>query len=227
VVVACIVPMMATVIPSVIRRLNELHPGLEVEIKDVLSGELDPLILNGEADLGIGPRPVGAQLSFVRLDRDDFVAAVPIGHPLATREAVSLKELLTYPIVTTANNTSARLVLESASHRLDQPLRPRFELVYHFSVGRMVEAGLGITALPRSAVPGLASTGIVTVDIKPQISRDLGLLTRREYQFSPAAHAFVAALKTFFAERADAAQPKKGAPRIGKPRRQLLDVTSS
>jgi DNA-binding transcriptional LysR family regulator len=100
-------------------------------------------------------------------------------------------------------------------------------LVYHFSVGRMVEAGLGITALPRSAVPGLASTGIVTVDIKPQISRDLGLLTRREYQFSPAAHAFVAALKTFFAERADAAQPNKAAPRIGKPRRQLLDVTSS
>jgi LysR family carnitine catabolism transcriptional activator len=230
VVVACIVPMMATVIPNVIRRLSQLHPGLEVEIRDVLSGELDPLILNGEADLGIGPRPAGAQLSFVRLGRDDFVAAVPIGHPLATREAVSLKELLTYPIVTTANNTSARLVLESASHQLQQPLRPRFELVYHFSVGRMVEAGHGVTALPRSAVPGLASAGIVTVDIKPRVSRDLGLVTRREYQFSPAAQAFVAALKMFFAdssERPGATARSAKAVRNRQSGRQLSVVASS
>jgi DNA-binding transcriptional LysR family regulator len=228
VVVACIVPMMATVIPNVIRRLGQLHPGLEVDIRDVLSGELDPLILSGEADLGIGPRPASAQLSFARLDRDDFVAAVPVGHALATRESVSLKELLTYPIVTTANNTSARLVLEGASHQLQQALRPRFELVYHFSVGRMVEAGLGVTALPRSAVPGLASTGIVTVEIKPRISRDLGLLTRREYQFSPAAQAFVSVLKAHFAAssgRLDAMPPTRARGR--KASRELLDVTSS
>jgi LysR family carnitine catabolism transcriptional activator len=230
VVVACIVPMMATVIPNVIRRLNELHPGLEVEIRDALSGGLDPLILNGEADLGIGPRPEGAQLSFMRLERDDFVAVVPIGHPLATRSAVSLRELLTYPIVTTANNTSARLVLESASLQLQQPLRPRFELVYHFSVGRMVEAGHGVTALPRSAVPGLASTGIVTVDIKPRISRDLGLLTRREYQFSPAAQAFVSVLKSYFnasPDRAKFASSLKKPGRGGQADRELVDVTSS
>jgi LysR family transcriptional regulator, carnitine catabolism transcriptional activator len=230
VVVACIVPMMATVIPNVIRRLNQLHPGLDVEIRDVLSGQLDQLIMSGEADLGVGPRPTDSHLSFIHLDRDDFVAAVPAGHPLAGREAISLKELLAYPIITTTNNTSARLVLESASHRLHQTLRPRFELVYHISVSRMVEAGLGVTALPRSAVSSMASAGIVTVDIKPRISRDLGLIKRREYQFSPAAHAFVAALKEFFADssgRANAAQGNKDAPRVSKSGRQLLDVTSS
>lgn len=227
VVVACIVPIMATVMPTVIRRLNQLHPALEVEIKDVLSGQLDQLIMSGAADLGIGPRPTDSHLSFAHLDRDDFVAAVPVGHPLAGREAISLKELLAYPIVTTTNNTSARLVLESASHRLHQTLRPRFELVYHLSVSRMVEAGLGVTALPRSAVSSMASPGIVTVDIRPRISRDLGLIKRREYQFSPAAQAFVAVVKAFFAEHAGPAPEKTNASRDRKSGRQLLDVISS
>ena len=230
IVVACIVPMMTTVIPTVVSRISQLHPGVDVEIRDVLSGQLDQLVARGEADLGIGPRPADAHLSFLRLGRDDFVAAVPIGHPLAQREVIGLRELLAYPIVTTTRNTSARTVLEAASHRLHQALRPRFELVHHFSVGRMVEAGLGVTALPRSAVPGLGK-GIVTVDIRsPRISRDLGLMTRREYQFSPAAQAFVTVLKTVFAkpgDRADATPRSTKPARIRQGSRHLEDVTSS
>lgn len=199
VVVACIVPMMATVVPNVIRRVNQLHPGLDIEIRDVVSGHLDQIIARGEADLGLGPRSTGANLSFVRLQRDDFVAALPLGHPLAAHMAISLRELAAFPIVTTMRNTSSRVVLERAFNQLGLTLRPRFELAHHFSVGRMVEAGHGVTVLPRSAVPSLASRGIVTVNIKsPRMFRELGIITRREYHFSPAAQAFAAVLKTVF-----------------------------
>ena len=226
VVVACIVPMMATVVPKVIQRLNQLHPGLEIEIWDVLSGQLDQLIARGEADLALGPRPTGANLSFAPLERDYFVAAVPIGHPLAERGTITFRELAAYPLIITSRNTNGRIVLDQAISRLSLTLRPHFELVHHFSVGRMVEAGLGVTVLPRSAVPILASRSIVTVDIRsPRISRDLGVITRREYQFSPAAQAFVTVLKSFFTpvEREDET-PK---PRKASRRRQLLNVTSS
>ena len=226
VVVACIVPMMAMVVPTVIRRVKELHPGLEIEIRDVLSAQLDAVITSGEADFGIGPRPSGAQVTFTRLDWDDFVAAVPHDHPLAGREAISLKELSAYPIITTTRNTNARTVLERALHELGQTVQPAFELVHHLSVGKMVEAGLGVTLLPRSAVGSMSSARIVTVELKSRISRELGLITRREYQFSPAAQAFVTVLKQFFAKRGlpedEAPKPRKAARR-----RQLADVTSS
>jgi LysR family carnitine catabolism transcriptional activator len=224
VVVACIVPLMAAAVPHVVRRMTEQHPGLEIEIRDVLSGQIDQLIVSGEADLAIGPRPTGANLSFMLLERDDFVAAVPHGHPLAGRGTITMRELATYPIITTARNTNARAVLDRALSQSPQPLRPRFELVHHFSVGRMVEAGLGITLLPRSAVPSLASTSIVTVDVtSPRISRDLGVITRREYQFSPSAQAFVTILKTFFAAPAERAGK---APKAARGRR-LLSVIAS
>jgi len=227
VVVACIVPMMAMVVPTVIKRVKELYPGLEIEIRDVLSAQLDALITSGEADFGIGPRPTAAaQVTFTRLDRDDFVAAVPHDHPLAGREAISLKELAAYPIITTTRNTNARTVLERALHELGQTLQPSFELVHHLSVGKMVEAGLGVTLLPRSAVGSMSSARIVTVELtSPRISRELGLITRREYQFSPAAQAFVTVLKQFFAKRG---LPEDEAPKSRKAaRRQPADVTSS
>jgi LysR family carnitine catabolism transcriptional activator len=225
VVVACIVPMMGMVVPKVIQRINQLHPGLEIEIWDVLSGQLDQLIARGEADLALGPRPSGSNLSFAPLVRDDFVAAVPIGHPLAQREAVTLRELLAYPLIATSRNTNARVVLERAINQVHQTLRPQFELVHHFSVGKMLEAGLGVTVLPRSAVPILASRNIVTVELKsPRISRDLGVIKRREYQFSPAAQAFVSVLKTFFTPQAEHEdEPAK----LRKPARRRQLVTAS
>ncbi len=227
VVVACIVPMMASVIPKVVQRLNQLHPGLEIEIWDVLSGQIDQLIARGEADLAIGPRPTGANLSFSQLERDYFVAAVPIGHPLAERDTIGFRELLAHPLIVTSRNTSGRLVLDRALSQLHLTLRPQFELVHHFSVGKMVEAGLGVTMLPRSAVPSLASTSIVTVEIKsPRIYRDLGVITRREYQFSPAAQAFVAVLKTCFAPAVgrDDETPKE--PKAAR-RRRMADIIAS
>ena len=220
--VACIVPMMASVVPKVIQRINQLHPGLEIEIWDVLSGQLDPLIARGEADLALGPRPSDPNLTFTLLERDQFVAAVPVGHPLAGRGTITLRELLAYPLITTSRNTNARKVLERAINQAHQTLRPQFELVHHFSVGKMMDAGLGVTVLPRSAVPILASRNIVTVEMKsPRISRDLGMITRREYQFSPAAQAFVSVLKTFYAPQAEhEAEPPK--PRKAARKRQLV-----
>ena len=153
--VACIVPLMATVVPNVVRRIKEMHPGLEVEIRDVLSGQIDQLIASGEVDLAIGPRPTGSNRTFTRLERDYFVAAAPADHPIAARGTINLREVLAYPIILTTRNTNARAVLERAIHQIDQTLQPRFELVHHFSVGRMVDAGLGITgaAAERRAEP--------------------------------------------------------------------------
>lgn len=227
VVVACIVPLMATVVPKVIQRINHLHPGLEIEIRDVLSGQLDQLIVRGEADFAIGPRPVGTNLTFTRLERDYFVAALPLDHPLAGRGSINLRELTAYPLITTIRNANGRVVLDRAIDQLRLTLRPQFEFVHHFSVGKMVEAGLGVTVLPRSSVPSLASRGIVTVDIKsPRIFRDLGVIARREYRFSPAAQAFVTVLKTFFPTPGE---PQDETPKVRKTARgrQLVSVTSS
>lgn len=200
VVVACMPPMMTVLVPTVVRILHEKHPALEVEILDVLSSQVVQHVARGEVDFGIAPDPMTDNLLFKRLHRDYYVAAVPQGHLLAGRKAITLEELAAYPIVTMKRDSNARRMLDIAMHRRGQTLRPRFEVLHLFSVGRMVEANLGVTALPQSAVSSLASSKIVTVDIKsPRVFRDIGLITRREYQYSPAAQTFVAILNSLLA----------------------------
>jgi DNA-binding transcriptional LysR family regulator len=197
VVVACIPPMMSRLVPAVIRRIEQEYPAVEVAILDVLSGQVEQLVERGDADFGIGPRPPSAALAFLKLMRDDFVVAVGRQHPLAGRREIHLDELAAHAIVTVTRDANARQILERALQRQRRPIRPRFELVHHFSVGQMVEAGFGATVLPRTAVPSLTSDRIVTVEIRsPRIFRDIGLLSRHKYQPSPSAQAFISVLKS-------------------------------
>lgn len=196
VVVACIPPMMTNILPNVLHRLGREYPAVEVQVMDVLSGQVEQLVARGDADFGLGPRPHSAVLSFAQFQRDYFVGAVPQGHPLAGRDAVDFDELAAYPIVIMTRDANARQILDRAFQRLHHPPKVRFELVHHFSVGRFVEAGLGITVLPMTAVPSLASSMIVTVDIKhPRIFREIGLISRRQYSPSPPARAFLLSLE--------------------------------
>jgi LysR family transcriptional regulator, carnitine catabolism transcriptional activator len=198
VVIACIPPMMASLMPRVIQRLDRDFPAVEIEIRDVLSGQVEQMVAHGEADYGIGPRPGRAgTLAFTLIERDHFVAAVPRGHALAARKRIELDELARFPMLTVTRDANARHILDQALQRLRHPVKPRFELVHHFSVGRLIEAGLGLTVLPRSAVPSLGNSRIVTLELRsPRVFRDIGVLSRRGYQPSPAAQAFMAVMRS-------------------------------
>jgi LysR family carnitine catabolism transcriptional activator len=202
VVVSCIPPLMATVIPEVVRRLDEAYPEVELRLIDGRSGQVEPMILRGETDFGLGPRPASAEARFEHLYRDPFVAAVAADHPLAGRETVTLAELLRHPFIANSRDTNARQIVDRAMLRLRRPATPRFELVRYYSVGQFVEAGLGVTILPRMAFRSLASDRVVAVPIStPRIHRDIGVISRPEYRPSPAAEAFMLVLRAVMRER--------------------------
>lgn len=194
--VACIPPLMSLFMPRVIRMLEESYPSLETRLRDAISSQLDALVRSGEAEIGIGPRHEGSGLAFERLRRDDFVVVVPRMHPLAKRREVGLAEISSYPIVANSRDTNARQIVDRALHRLRQRVAPRFELIHYFSVGRFVEAGLGVTVLPRMAFEALTNDRLVALEIhSPRLSRDIGLISRHEYRPSPAATAFIRVLR--------------------------------
>ena len=195
VVVACIPPMMAGVVPQVVRRLAEEFPAVVSSIRDVLSKEVEQLVDQGDADFGIGPQPRSPALTFKSLIRDYFVAVLPLNHALARRDFVTLEELLKHPLVMTTSDTNARLIFDQAVQRLQQPVRPRFELVHNFSVGRLVAVGLGLTVVPTTAIPSLGAEKLKIVDLKsPRIFRELGVISRPEYRPSPSVQAFMTVL---------------------------------
>ncbi len=205
VVLACIPPMMTSIIPNTVRQLGEKYPAIEIEIRDVLSAQVEQLVERGEADIGIGPEPRSKQLSFTRLIRDPFVAAVPADHTLAQRKAVDLHDIMKQPLVLTTVDANARLIVDQTLQRVRQSIRPRFEVVHNFSVGRLVAVGLGVTILPSMAVPSLGADGIKIVEIKsPRIFRDIGVATRPKYRPSPSVRALLAVQQSLIAPTREA-----------------------
>jgi DNA-binding transcriptional LysR family regulator len=208
VVVACIPPMMASIVPKVVRRLAEEYPAVEIEIRDVLSRQVEQFVDRGDADFGIGPQPKSPALSFTKLMRDYFVAAMPADHPLAKRDAVNLEDLLKYPLVTMTGDANARAIFDQAVRRLRESITPRFELVHNFSVGGLVAAGLGLTVVPRTAVPSLGVENLKIVDVKsPRIFREIGVLSRPKYRPSPAVRAFMTVLDEVIARQQTGGEP--------------------
>jgi LysR family carnitine catabolism transcriptional activator len=201
VVLACIPPMMARIVPNAVQRLAVEYPAIAIEIRDVLSGQVEQLVERGDADIGIGPQPRSSELSFTRLLRDPFVAAVPADHALASRKAVDMDELLKHPLVMTTVAANARSIVDQTLQRSRRRIKPRFEVVHNFSVGGLVAVGLGVTILPRMAIPSLGAEGIKIVDIRsPRIFRDIGAITRPKYRPSPAVRALMTVLDRVITE---------------------------
>lgn len=71
-------------------------------------------------------------------------------------------------------------------------LNPTYEVQHHFTLGGMVEAGLGVSALPSMAVSMLSQPLLRTVPIrKPTVVRDVGILKLGGKTLSPASRAFI------------------------------------
>jgi DNA-binding transcriptional LysR family regulator len=98
-----------------------------------------------------------------------------------------------------AAGSSVRTLLDEAFASIGQLIKPAYEATYMSTTAAMVQAGLGVTILPSTAVKELA--GLVTRPIsQPAITRELGILDKAGRSLSPAAESFLRTIKTVVEE---------------------------
>jgi LysR family carnitine catabolism transcriptional activator len=198
--VAC-VPMIAChVLPKVIALFSSRHPLVKVQILDVVAQIMVQRVLGGEADVGVGPRPrFEHDLEFLAFVRDPFVAIFPAEHALAASSGVRLKDLVTFPLLALAQGTTVRSDLDRAFDEKGLTLRPAYEVFQQYTLGGMVEAGLGIALLPSMSLSMLNTPRLHAVPIvDPAIVREVGLIQRRDRAHGPSVRAFLEALADSF-----------------------------
>ncbi|EKT4484626.1 LysR family transcriptional regulator [Pseudomonas putida] len=193
---ACIPTAAFYFLPSVIRDYNEQYPKIRIRLLDLSANDGLEAVLRGEADFGInmmsGQHP---DIEFVSLVQEHFVLACRRDHPLAERASVTWTDLADYRLIGVGRLSGNRMLLDHALSGLN--LRPKwFYEVQHLSTSLgMVEAGLGVSAMPSLAMPNADHPTLVSVPlIEPQVTRTLGLVYRRGASLSPAAEKFVSIL---------------------------------
>ncbi|MEH3023747.1 MAG: LysR family transcriptional regulator [Pseudomonas oryzihabitans] len=193
---ACIPTAAFYFLPSVIRQYNEQYPKIRIRLLDLSANDGLEAVLRGEADFGInmlsGQHP---DIEFVPLVQEQFVLACRRDHELAGRPTISWAELVEHRLIGVGRLSGNRVLLDHALSA--RGIRPKwFYEVQHLSTSLgMVEAGLGVSAMPSLAMPAADHPTLVSVPLTdPEVTRTLGLVSRRGASLSPAAEKFVAIL---------------------------------
>lgn len=136
-------------------------PAVEILLVEETSVEVLTALNSDQADLGfISGTLDAAGLSVFHWMRDELVAILPTGHPLASRDRIQFKVLLDYPFVAMQRGSALVALFEQAARKLGRSLLPCAYLVNFESVRRMVEAGLGVGILPTTSA-GEPHPGII------------------------------------------------------------------
>ncbi|TXL70744.1 LysR family transcriptional regulator [Vineibacter terrae] len=178
---ASIVSLAMHWLPDVVPRYVELYPGVQLRLLDDNSPNIERMVLSGEADLGLCSEVSrDERLAFEPLLRDAFGIVCRADHPFARRRSLTWKDLRgTSLIDTVTNELFARL--PEAGHL-------RYEKLFISNTSTllsMLERGLGVSVLPRLALPPASTTLCFVPLAKPHIERTLGMLTLKSRSPAP------------------------------------------
>ena len=181
------------VLPQVFAAFKKQYSRVGLKIVRADRARILEDVLNREVDFGVVSLPVkDARLTIERIHRDELVLVVGPAHPLAAREAVTLTDLLPYPLVL-AKSGRQRDQLDDLFR--SENLNPRIAMEVESSelLKRLIAAGMGMGFLPRAVVAADVAAGALrALPVEGlRISRELALVFRKEKTLSRAAHAFL------------------------------------
>ncbi len=186
---ACVSSAVQHFLPDVIRRFHRQHPRIRVRILDGSANEVLAAVLRFEADFGVNF--IGTQepeIEFQVVLEDPFVLACRDDHRLAKSKSVKWSSLVDEDFMVVTKSSGNRLILDMALAGLKTRPAWFFEVRHISALLGLAEAGLGVAAVPRIAMPPKRSSRLVGISlVEPHVVRTLGLIRRRGRPLAPAA----------------------------------------
>jgi DNA-binding transcriptional LysR family regulator len=187
--VACVPSSVYYYVSQVLRLYRERHPLVRVTVFDAKANDVLAAVAQGEADFGLSF--LGAyesDIDFKPLVEERFVAACRRDHPIAKLRSVTWAQLAAYDFIAVARTSGNRLLLDQALAGIAERPQITYETQSGTTLLGLVEAGLGVAAVPAMAMPGPDHPLLASIPlIEPTVTRKMGLIRRRGRSLSPSA----------------------------------------
>jgi DNA-binding transcriptional LysR family regulator len=196
--VACVPTPAIHILPSVISEYSAKHPDNRIRILDGHANEVLQAVLRGEAEFGI--TLTGAdepEIETEALFDDAFVLACRKDHPLAKLTTVRWADLEPYRVIAVGRLSGNRSALDFGFPKTSVKQHWAYEVQHSTWTGLgMVEAGIGVIAVPALALSGGRHPILVSRPlVEPRVVRTVAVIRKRGIALSPAAQEFLAMLK--------------------------------
>jgi len=181
-------------LPPYVKQFIKAHPQVHVHVEYSRTDKVYEACLNNTIDFGIVALPLRRpQLEIIPFRRDKLVLVCSPDHPLAARRRTSLKRLAGEPFVAFERDIPTRKAIDHIlrQHRVTVNYVMEFDNIE--TIKRSVEAGIGLSILPETAVAHeVRSRMLVALNFtEGPFTRAIGIIHRKRKVFSPAARAFV------------------------------------
>ena len=183
----------SSLLPPVIKRFKEAHPGIRFELHQGLYADVEALVRDGVVDFGFTDLVRCGDLQHEPLLRDSMMLALPANHPLARAASVDLDDLRGEPFIQLEEGPGGATIQRTVSQHPD--LDVQYRVADDYSVLNMVENGLGVALLPEIVLQN-TNRRVVARPVNPPVRRSLVVIFRRREEMSTAATAFLQELRT-------------------------------
>ncbi|HST74805.1 MAG TPA: hydrogen peroxide-inducible genes activator [Acetobacteraceae bacterium] len=155
------------VLPRLMPALRQDFPRLRLFLREDVTDRLIERLEQSRLDVLLLALPCDCgATNTMAVGRDEFVAALPPGHPLARRERIPVRALATERLLLLEDGHCLRdqaLAACGMATRAEREGQDGFAATSLHTLVQMVAGGLGVTLLPRLALEAgiIAGTGIV------------------------------------------------------------------
>ena len=187
---ACLPTIAHFYLPRVLEAFAISHPYISIRLQEQPADRVRELVISGEAEFGVILTGVQRwDLEFKEVRREDYHLLVGPNHPLAKQSSVSLADLAGERFVRINTQSTNRQMVDDFLEPVAGNIDWRYEVQNAAMAIAMVMQGVAVTILPSisARLSGYSLSSLPFSDI--QISRTLGIVTRRGAPLTAAAQA--------------------------------------
>jgi DNA-binding transcriptional LysR family regulator len=180
--------------PQIIKEFKKMFPSLHISVEEEGTLQIRKLIERKEVDLGIiTSDEAGTEIDVIPLLKEEMVACFPKEHPLASKESISLQEMLLEPLILFKEGYFQRRLILEASRTANITPNITFSTNQLSLIRSLVAEGIGSTLFLRMVA---ASDPLIQpVSLNPPVYLQLGVGIHRNTYLSKASQTFLEFLK--------------------------------
>lgn len=149
------------VLPAILKRFRAAHPAVRLSVRTGHSEEVLDMVLRDEVQLGLVRALRHPDVESVPLYEDEVVLVVNAGHPFAARGRIRIEELVGEHLVLFDRTSSYHELTSALFRQAGVVPHAVMELDNAEAAKKMVEEGLGLALLPRTAVAAELARGVL------------------------------------------------------------------
>ena len=181
-----VLPSIATqLLLTIIKKFSSRYPGISVHLSDDSERVVQQRLIRNEVDIGIGVLwQASHELEFTPLLEDKYELICHKDHPLARESRPVTWQSLAGENILDWGVHQGKKLQEIAG-------RPKLECHTMITLLAMLKANLGIAVLPSLVIPRNDTNFVSRILIEPEETREICLITRKDWTMSPASEAMI------------------------------------